>query len=94
MKQNGVEYILDFVIPAGATGPQGLTGATGAVGPTGATGAIGPVGAVGATGATGAVGPTGATGATGPTGAMPTISIGTVTAGAPGTRPTVTVRQP
>ncbi len=51
-------YVLDFVIPAGATGPQG------------------------------AIGPTGATGATGP---APTLTIGTVTTGAPGTNASVTI---
>ena len=41
------DAILNFVIPAGATGPtgpQGLTGATGPTGPEGATGATGPTG--------------------------------------------------
>ena len=33
MNENPTGYILDFVIPAGATGPQGLAGATGATGP-------------------------------------------------------------
>lgn len=69
-------YVLDFVIPAGATGPQG------AIGPTG------PQGATGAAGATGAQGATGATGATGP---APTLTIGTVTTGAPGTNASVTI---
>jgi len=44
--------ILDFSIPAGATGPtgsQGLTGPTGATGPTGPQGLIGPTGATGPT---------------------------------------------
>lgn len=63
-------YVLDFVIPAGATGPQG------AIGPTGPQGA------------TGAVGATGAQGATGP---APTLTIGTVTTGAPGTNASVTI---
>ena len=63
-------YVLDFVIPAGATGPQG------AIGPTDPQGA------------TGAVGATGAQGATGP---APTLTIGTVTTGAPGTNASVTI---
>ena len=51
----------------------------------------------GPTGATGATGPTGATGATGPTGATgadavaPTLTIGTVTTGAPGTEASATI---
>lgn len=28
MNQNTNEYVIDFVIPQGPTGPQGLTGAT------------------------------------------------------------------
>ena len=42
MNENPTGYILDFVIPAGATGPTGETGLTGATGPTGATGETGP----------------------------------------------------
>jgi hypothetical protein len=75
--------VLNFTIPAGATGLQGPQGATGAQGPqgikgdTGATGATGPQGVAGATGATGPAGPTGATGATGATGPTgPTGSTG------------------
>ena len=84
--------ILDFTIPAGATGPTGATGTTGetgATGPTGPTGATGETGATGPTGATGATGETGATGPTGPTGASgdtPTLTIGTITTGEPGTQ--------
>ena len=51
---------------------------------------VGPVGPTGATGPTGPTGPTGATGATGATGPAFTISIGTVTTGAPGTTASVT----
>ena len=79
MNPNTTGYILDFVIPAGATGPQGATGETGA---TGATGAIGPTGPIGLTGATGDIGPTGP---------APTLTIGTVTTGAPGTNASVTI---
>ena len=50
--------------------PQGATGATGDIGPTGPTGA------------TGDIGPTGPTGAAAET---PTLTIGTVTTGEPGT---------
>ena len=53
--------ILDFVIPAGPTGP------TGDIGPTGPTGDIGP------TGPTGDIGPTGPTGDIGPTGPTHTV---------------------
>ena len=53
--------ILEFNIPAGATGP---------------------------TGATGDIGPTGPTGATGDT---PTLTIGTVTTGDPGTEASATI---
>ncbi len=89
--------VLAFTIPAGATGPtgatgpQGLPGEVGATGPTGATGATGPQGLPGEVGATG---PTGATGATGPAGAdaeTPTLTIGTVTTGAPGTEAAATI---
>ena len=51
--------------------PQGIDGATGPTGPTGATGE------------TGATGPTGPTGATGET---PTLEIGIITTGEPGTQ--------
>ena len=51
--------------------PQGIDGATGPTGPTGATGE------------TGATGPTGPTGATGET---PTLEIGTIATGEPGTQ--------
>lgn len=66
-------YVLDFVIPAGATGPTGPQGLVGATGPIGLTGA------------------TGLDGATGPTGPAPTLTIGTVTTGAPGTDASVTI---
>lgn len=45
----------------------------------------------GPTGPTGAAGEVGATGATGATGPAPTIAIGTVTTGAPGTEASVTI---
>ena len=64
MIENPTGYILDFVIPAGATGPQGETGAIGPQGETGATGATGPA---------------------------PTLTIGTVTTGEPGTQASVTI---
>lgn len=48
----------------------------------------GPTGPAGANGLDGATGPTGATGATGP---APTLTIGTVTTGEPGTNASVTI---
>lgn len=59
-------YVLNFTIPRGDTGP---TGATGPQGTTGAQGPQGTQGIQGATGATGPTGPAGSTGATGPAGA-------------------------
>ena len=47
-----------------------------------------PAGPTGPQGLTGETGPTGATGATGP---APTLQIGTVTTGAPGTNASVTI---
>ena len=83
--------------PTGPTGAQGLIGLTGATGPTGPTGPAGATGEIGATGPTGPTGPTGATGeigATGPTGPVgetPTLTIGTVNTGAPGTDAAATI---
>ena len=62
------DYLLNFVIPQGPTGPIGATGPQGLAGATGPTGATGPQGLAGATGPTGATGPQGLIGATGPTG--------------------------
>ena len=56
------------------------------IGPTGPTGPSG-----GATGPTGPAGLDGATGPTGPAGETPTITIGTVTTGAPGTESAATI---
>ena len=53
--------------------------------PTGPTPTGGIVGPTGPTGPQGEIGPTGATGPTGPAGETPTLTIGTVTTGAPGT---------
>ena len=66
----------------GPTGDIGPTGPTGDIGPTGPTGDIGP------TGPTGDIGPTGPTGEAGET---PTLTIGTVTTGAPGTEASATI---
>ncbi len=73
------DYLLNFVIPQGPTGPQGLAGEAGATGPTGPQGLTGEIGA------------TGPTGTTGPTGPAPGLAIGTVTTGAPGTNASVTI---
>ena len=51
------DYLLNFVIPQGPTGPAGLDGATGPTGLAGATGPSGPTGLAGATGPTGQTGP-------------------------------------
>ena len=59
--------------------------------PTGATGIAGPTGPTGPTGATGATGEIGATGPTGPVGETPTLTIGTVNTGAPGTDAAATI---
>ena len=67
------------ILPTG-TAPTGPTG--GIVGPTG------PTGATGATGPQGEVGPTGPAGADAET---PTLTIGTVTTGAPGTDAAATI---
>ena len=72
--------------PTGPTGPSG--GATGPTGPTGPTGADGTTGPTGPTGADGATGPTGPTGADAET---PTLTIGTVTTGDPGTEAAATI---
>ena len=69
--------------PQGEQGIQGLTGETGATGPTGPTGPQGEQGIQGLTGETGATGPTGPTG---PTGETPTLAIGTVSTGEPGSQ--------
>ncbi len=83
--------VLAFTIPTGATGPQGLPGEIGATGPTGPIGATGPQGLPGTVGATGPTGPIGATGPVGLDGETPTITIGTVTTGAPGTDAEATI---
>ena len=69
--------------PTGPTGPSG--GATGPTGPAGIDGATGPTGPAGIDGATGPTGPAGIDGET------PTITIGTVTTGDPGTEASATI---
>ena len=77
--------------PTGPTGPTGPQGIQGNVGPTGATGPQGIQGNVGPTGATGPQGIQGDVGPTGADGITPTITIGTVTTGAPGSEASVTI---
>ena len=59
--------------------------------PQGPTGPTGPQGLTGTTGPQGLTGATGPAGSTGPTGPAPTLTIGTVTTGAPGTQASVTI---
>ena len=73
---------------AGETGPTGATGVQGEVGPTGPTGPQGEVGPTGPTGPQGEVGPTGPQGLDGET---PTLTIGTVTTGLPGSDAAATI---
>ena len=66
------DYLINFVIPQGPTGPQGLPGTNGITGPTGPQGIqgiTGPTGPQGLQGITGPTGPQGLQGITGPTGA-------------------------
>ena len=69
-----------IIVPTGPTGPTGPAG-----GPTG------PTGPAGLDGVDGATGPTGPTGPAGIDGETPTITIGTVTTGAPGTDAEATI---
>ena len=83
--------VLEFSIPAGLDGATGPTGPAGLDGATGPTGPTGPAGLDGATGPTGPAGLDGATGPTGPAGLTPTLTIGTVTTGDPGTDASATI---
>ncbi len=56
------DYLINFVIPQGPTGPQGLPGTNGITGPTGPQGIQGVTGPTGPQGLQGITGPTGATG--------------------------------
>ena len=80
--------VIVALLPTGATGIAGPTGPTGPTGATGEIGATGPTGPIGPTGATGEIG---ATGPTGPVGETPTLTIGIVTTGAPGTDAAATI---
>ena len=81
-----------FIGPTGPTGPTGPSG--GPTGPQGETGPTGPQGDIGPTGPQGDIGPTGPQGDIGPTGPQgetPTLTIGTVTTGDPGTEASATI---
>ena len=79
--------LFNFTIPRGDVGPQGLKGDTGLTGAKGDTGDTGPAGIQGPKGDTGTAGTNGTNGANG---AAATISVGTVTTGAPGSSAIVT----
>lgn len=81
-------YILNLTIPQGEIGPQGPIGETGPQGETGAQGEVGPQGPAGDPGP---VGPQGEPGPAGEDGITPTLTIGTVTTGAPGTDAEATI---
>ena len=71
--------------PSPIVGPTGPTGPIGPTGPQGVQGIQGIHGEIGPTGPTGEIGPTG------PVGETPTITIGTVTTGEPGTEASATI---
>lgn len=71
-------------------GPQGPAGADGAPGAQGPAGQDGAPGAQGEQGPQGPAGADGAAGPTGPAGAAATITVGTVSTGAPGSQAVVT----
>ena len=75
-----IPYYIGVIGPTGPTGPSG-----GEIGPTGPTGPTGPQGIQGAQGEIGPTGPAGEDGET------PTITIGTVTTGDPGTEASATI---
>ena len=89
----GPQGIQGEIGPTGPQGLQGIQGVTGPTGPQGLQGIQGVTGPTGPQGLQGEIGPTGPTGATGPTGPAPTLEIGTVTTGAPGTEASVTITQ-
>ena len=82
--------LFNFTIPRGDVGPQGLKGDTGNTGATGATGPAGLDGQQGPKGDTGLTGPAGTNGTNGTNGAAATVTVGTVTTGAPGSSAIVT----
>ena len=84
-------YVLNLTIPQGEIGPQGPIGETGPQGPIGETGPQGETGAQGEVGPQGPAGPQGEPGPAGEDGLTPTLTIGTVTTGAPGTDAEATI---
>ena len=74
----GYSHFPNNIAPTGATGPQGPQGEQGPAGPQGPQGEQGPAG------------PQGPQGEPGADGAAATVSVGTVTTGAPGTNASVT----
>ena len=72
-------FVLNLTIPQGEVGPEGP------VGETGPQGEQGPQGETGPTGETGPAGPAGEDGLT------PTLTIGTVTTGEPGTEASASI---
>lgn len=81
-------FVLNLTIPQGEIGPQGPIGETGPQGETGAQGEVGPQGPAGEPGP---AGPQGEPGPAGEDGLTPTLTIGTVTTGAPGTDAEATI---
>ena len=99
---SGYEKALNIIMEASKRRPivgccnpvSGTVGPTGPTGPTGAQGLpgeVGPTGPQGLPGEIGATGPQGEIGPTGPVGETPTLTIGTVTTGAPGTDASATI---
>ena len=84
-------FVLNLTIPQGEVGPQGPQGEQGETGPQGETGAQGEVGPQGPAGEPGPAGPQGEPGPAGEDGLTPTLTIGTVTTGAPGTDAEATI---
>ena len=80
-----------FYRATGPAGPQGAQGIQGEQGPTGPVGPQGAQGIQGEQGPTGPAGPQGLQGETGPSGETPTLAIGTITTGAPGTEATASI---
>ena len=78
-------FVLNLTIPQGEVGPEGPVGETGPQGEQGPVGETGPQGEQGPVGETGPAGPAGEDGLT------PTLTIGTVTTGAPGTDAEATI---
>ena len=84
-------FTLNLTIPQGPTGPDGITGPTGLQGEIGPTGPQGEVGPTGPQGEIGPTGPQGDPGTDGTDGETPTLAIGTVTTGAPGSDAAATI---